>query len=380
MTLNFSWIKKLDWILVSSALALVFFGLVTMKSFGSGENYFFNRQIIWLLIAFFVFILTYSIDWSFLKTNSVFLLALYLFIILLLAVTAVLGEVTRGAASWIKIHSVTLEPVELIKPILILLLAKYFSKRHVDIARFLHLFISSLYLGLPFLLVLLQPDLGSAVVLGAIWLGMAVFSGIKLRQFLILLALGILVISIAWSSFLLPYQKERVFVFLNPQKDIQGAGYQAYQSMIAVGSGKIFGKGIGLGTQSRLEFLPEHATDFIFAAFAEEWGFFGIIIFFIFFGILLWRVLRFGVYAESNFEKLYSAGFAIFLFFQSSIHIGMNSGLLPITGLGMPFMSYGGSSLVSLFFALGILESLSLHKKGIFIGGEERFKEGVLGT
>ncbi len=351
-----------------------------MKSFGLGGDYFFNRQIIWLLVAFSVFILTCRADWSFLKTNSVFLLVLYLFLILLLVLAAIFGEITRGAASWVKIYSVTLEPVELIKPVLILLLAKYFSKRHVDIARFLHLFISSLYAGLPFLLVLIQPDFGSAVVLGAIWLGMALFSGIKLRQFLILMAVGILIISVAWSSFLLPYQKARILTFLSPGRDIQGAGYQAYQSMIAVGSGQIFGKGIGLGTQSRLEFLPEHATDFIFAAFAEEWGFFGMIIFFIFWGILLWRVLRFGIYGESNFEKLYSAGLAIFLFFQSGIHIGMNSGLLPITGLGMPFMSYGGSSLVSLFFALGILESFSLHKKGVFIGTEERFKEGVLGT
>ena len=379
MLAHFSWIKKLDWILISSALVLSFLGFATIKSFG-GSDYFFNRQIIWLLAALLVFILTCRVDWSFLKTNSIFLLVLYLFLILLLVVTAIVGETTRGAASWIKIHSVTLEPVELIKPILVLLLAKYFSKRHVDIARFLHLFISSLYAGLPFLLVLVQPDFGSAAVLGAIWLGMALFSGVKLRHFLILMAIGLIVLSLAWSSFLLPYQKTRVLAFLNPQKDIQGAGYQAYQSMIAVGSGQIFGKGIGLGTQSRLEFLPEHATDFIFAAFAEEWGFLGMIIFFIFWGILLWRVIRFGIYAESNFEKLYAAGLAIFLFFQSSIHIGMNVGLLPITGLGMPFMSYGGSSLVSLFFALGILESFSLHKKGIFIGGEERFKEGVLGA
>ena len=371
-----------DWVLVFSAFVIVFLGLVTMKSFfgqpAGGSDYFFNRQLIWLGVALAVFFISLYIDWSFLKTNSIFLLIIYGIIVLLLAFLAFGGPVVRGSSSWLRIYSLSIEPVELMKPILLLILAKYFSKRHIEIARFFHLFISSVYAGVPVALVMLQPDLGSAIVLGALWLGIAIISGIKFRHLAMLFLSGILFIFVSWNIVLLPYQKERAISFLNPYFDPAGAGYQATQSMIALGSGGLFGKGVGHGTQSRLEFLPEHTTDFIFAAFAEEWGFFGVLIIFTFLGILIWRILRSGIYGESNFEKLYAGGLAILIFFQSAVHIGMNSGMLPITGLGMPFLSYGGSSLVSLFFALGILESFSIHKKGIFIGGEERYKEGVL--
>ena len=373
---------KLDWVLILSALMLVFLGLTVMKPFNdlSSSNYFFERQIIWLIVGLLSFFAAASIDWSFLKTNSIFLLMIYLILLIILAGLLVSGRLTRGAASWLNIGAINIEPVELVKPVLVLILAKYFAKRHIEIGRFWHLFISSLYAGIPMLLVMLQPDFGSAVVLGAIWLGVALVSGIKLRHLFFLFAIGLITATILWNFFFLPYQQSRILSFINPGSDIRGAGYHALQSTIAIGSGEIFGKGIGFGTQSRLAFLPEHTTDFIFAAFAEEWGLAGVFILFLFFGAVIWRILRAGIYGESNFEKLYAAGLAILLFFQASIHIGMNSGMLPITGLGMPFLSYGGSSLVSLFFALGILESFSIHKKGIFIGSEERFKEGILGA
>ncbi|MDP3934743.1 MAG: rod shape-determining protein RodA [Candidatus Giovannonibacteria bacterium] len=373
--------RNLDWALFLASMMLVLLGLAAMKSFGTDSDYFFIRQIIWTLAAIAVFFISaIFIDWSFLKTNSIFLLMLYLVLVLTLFFLILTGHTVKGASSWLKIGGLTIEPVELLKPVLVLLLAKYFSKRHVEIARFVHLFISFVYIAIPMALVMLQPDLGSAVVLGAIWLGMALVGGIKLRHLVFLFFTGLLIAAVAWSFFLLPYQKTRITAFINPQGDIRGAGYHAQQSVIAIGSGKIFGKGIGFGTQSRLEFLPEHETDFIFAAFAEEWGFVGVLFLLLFFGVIIWRILRAGIYGESNFEKLYAAGLAILLLFQSAIHIGMNAGVLPITGLGMPFLSYGGSSLVSLFWALGILESFSLRKKGIFIGTEDRFKEGILGA
>ncbi|KKT21689.1 MAG: Rod shape-determining protein RodA [Candidatus Giovannonibacteria bacterium GW2011_GWC2_43_8] len=348
--------KNLDWAPLLAALMLVLLGLVTMKSFGQGGDYFFTRQIIWALAGLLAFFISaIFIDWSFLKTNSIFLLMLYLGLVLTLFLLILTGQAVKGASSWLKIGGLTIEPVELLKPVLVLVLAKYFSKRHVEIARFVHLFISFVYAAVPMALVMLQPDLGSAIVLGAIWLGMALVGGIKLRHLIFLFFTGLLITTIAWNFFLLPYQKTRMTAFINPQNDIRGSGYHAQQSVIAIGSGEIFGKGIGLGTQSRLEFLPEHETDFIFAAFAEEWGFVGVLFLLLFFGIIIWRILRTGIYGESNFEKLYAAGLAILLLFQSAIHIGMNSGVLPITGLGMPFLSYGGSSLVSFFLALGIL-------------------------
>lgn len=377
-------LKGIDWVLVLSALTLVFLGLVTMKSFGSppgsAEDYFFSRQLIWIFAATAVFLVSVFIDWSFLKTNSVFLLILYFILVAALLLLIFAGRPVRGASSWFQVMGLGIEPVELIKPVLVLMLAKYFSKRHVEIARFARLAVSFIYAAIPAVLVAVQPDMGSAIVLLAIWLGMALAGGIKVRQLAVLFLFGAALGLILWSSVLLPYQKTRIISFLNPSLDARGAGYHALQSVIALGSGGMFGKGVGYGTQSRLEFLPENETDFIFAAFAEEWGFFGVLFLLFFLGVVFWRILLRGIYGESNFEKLYAAGLAIFIFFQSAIHIGMNSGVLPITGLGMPFLSYGGSSLVSLFWALGLLESFSIRKRGIFLGSEDRFEGGILGA
>lgn len=381
MTNIFRFFRGTDWILLLCILVVVLFGIITIKPFPIGEDgYFFSRQIIWLFLGLGVFFAALSIDWNFLKTNGIFLFFLYIFLLILLFMLIFTVSSIKGAASWYRVYSLSIEPVELMKVALVLLFAKYFSKRHIEIARFFHIFVSGAYALLPIGLVLVQPDFGSAMVLAALWLGMAIVGGIKIKHLLLLFILGILMFSILWSFIFAPYQKARIISFLNPQNDIRGSGYHALQSMIAVGSGGIFGKGIGYGTQSRLEFLPENETDFIFASFAEEWGFFGVIILFFFFSVILWRILRVGIYAENNFEKLYAAGLAVLLFFQSIIHIGMNVGMLPITGLGFPFLSYGGSSMLSLFLAVGILQSFHIRKKGIFIGSEERYKEGVLGV
>ena len=171
-----------------------------------------------------------------------------------------------------------------------------------------------------------------------------------------------------------PYQKARVLTFLNPSYDPQGAGYNAIQSMIAVGSGQIFGKGVGYGSQSRLNFLPESHTDFVFAAFAEEWGLVGIALFFIFFGIVIWRILYIGLHSRSNFTKLFAIGFALFIVFQSAIHIGMNMGMLPITGISLPFMSYGGSGLLILLAGVGILQSVYAHDYTYDVRGGESWE------
>ena len=288
----------------------------------------------------------------------------------------------RGAASWIKVGLFNIDPSEPMKLILVLLLAKYLSRRHIAIARIGVLLISGFYVALPAFLIFLQPNFGTAAMLGLLWLGMALVSGIRIRHLLALIFLGALSALILWLAVLLPYQKARIISFLDPYQDARGAGYHALQSMIAVGSGGTWGRGIGLGTQSRLAFLPEHETDFIFAAFAEEWGFIGTALLMFFYGVVLWRILHAGMYAESNFEKLFAAGIALLLFFQSSIHFGMNIGVFPITGLGLPMVSYGGSSLITTFFALGILESFSIHRhrRGVFLGVEERYQEGIVGA
>jgi len=248
--------------------------------------------------------------------------------------------------------------------LVILILSKYFSRRHVDIAHVKHIFISGFYAALPAFLIFLQPDFGSAIVFGVIWLGMVMISGISKKHLLYILLILILIFAISWLLVLKPYQKTRILTFLNPASDPRGAGYNALQSMIATGSGQLWGKGMGYGTQSRLEFLPEHQTDFIFAAFAEEWGFIGVLILFLCFGALVWRILKNAFECKGNFERFFGLGIAIFLVAHFVLHVGMNVGLLPITGLNMPFLSYGGSHLLTVFAGMGILMGMRNHSGG----------------
>ncbi len=214
---------------------------------------------------------------------------------------------------------------------------------------------SGAYAGILFLLIMAQPDFGSAIIVFSIWFGMVLFSGISLRHLAFLAVSGSAVFALLWKFVFAAYQKARILTFLNPLQDLQGAGYNAYQSMISVGSGEIFGKGFGYGTQSRLAFLPEYQTDFMFAAFSEEWGFVGSLMVISLFVFILYRILRVALVASGNFEKLYVIGFALFLFAHITIHIGINVGLLPVTGITIPFMSYGGTHMLVVFIGLGIL-------------------------
>lgn len=368
MSLLLRRLTNIDWVLFLAIIPLLSAGLLTMKGFsgleGAGGGYYFGRQIIWIFLGFAVFFIFSFIDWRFLRSGwlLVFLLVLSL---VPLALLLLLGIKTRGAASWFKIASLSVGPAEPVKLFLVLILAKYFSRRHIEIANIKHILISATYAIVPAALVFFQPDFGSAIIIAAIWLGMVMVSGINKKHLLLVFLTVFLIFSISWFFILKPYQKSRISTFLNPLKDPRGAGYNALQSMIAVGSGQFWGKGIGYGTQSRLEFLPEHQTDFIFAAFSEEWGFVGISIIFVFLGIVIWRILRNAFLGQSNFERLFGIGLAIFLVSHAAIHIGMNTGLLPITGIPMPFMSYGGSHLLTVFAGLGILMGMRRYSINI---------------
>ncbi len=204
-------------------------------------------------------------------------------------------------------------------------------------------------------LVFLQPDFGTAMILFLIWFGMVLVAGIRLRHLAVVFVVGLVAFGGLWEFAFQDYQKARIATFLDPLSDIQGAGYNAYQSTVAVGSGEIFGKGIGYGTQSKLLFLPEYETDFIFAAFAEEWGIVGVLILFIIFAVIFFRLLQHAVNGASNFAKLFATGVAIYLLSHFFIHVGINIGLLPVTGTTIPFLSYGGSHLVTEFAALGMV-------------------------
>lgn len=357
-------LQRIDWLLVLFILPIILAGLFTMKSFAvvDGGSDFFTRQIIWVAVSLTVFFVFASIDFRFLKRTDV-IVAIFLLTSSLLMLLFVFGDVSHGARSWFDLGGFSFQPADVMKLVLVLILAKYFSRRHVEIGNIKHVFISGSYALLPFLLVLLQPDFGSAMVIFFIWLGMVLVSGISKKHLLLLFVAGVAMFFILWSFVFAPYQKARITNFIHPLADIRGSGYNAFQSTIAVGSGQVIGKGLGFGTQSRLLFLPEYQTDFIFAAFAEEWGFVGSILILILYGLVMWRILYNASMGAFNFEILFGMGVAIFLMSHILVNIGMNVGLLPVTGIPLPFMSYGGSHLLTEFMALGILMSMRRYAR-----------------
>lgn len=359
-----SHIQKYDWVLTSSVFLLVAIGLMSLFSLSGVSAFpFFWRQIIWAAVGITMFILASFVDFRLFRTQSSAVFLFYLMSVMLLAAILLLGVRVRGIKAWFQFAGVAVQPVELVKLALVILLAKFFSKRHIEIYRIRHLVVSGLYMFVPLLLVLLQPDLGSVIVLVAVWIAIVLFSGMKVRHFFSLMLIGAVIVGIAWFAMLLPYQKARITSFLDPYRDPKGAGYQMIQSMIAVGSGQMLGKGLGYGSQSHLHFLPEPETDFIFAAYAEEWGYVGTLILLGLFFTVLWRIMRIGARARDNFSRLYTLGFSALLFAQALIHIGMNMAVLPITGITLPFVSYGGSSLVMSLIGIGIVQNIKINAR-----------------
>jgi rod shape determining protein RodA len=354
-------LPQIDWLLFLFILPVLGAGLVTMKSF-TEETPYFSHQLIWIGISFVIFFFLSYIDFRFLKRTDV-LVTLFCFFSGLLLLLFVLGHISNGAQSWFSFGGFSFQPSDMMKLVVILMLAKYFSRRHVEIDNFKHIFISGLYALIPFLLVFLQPDFGGAMIIFFIWLGMTLVSGISKRYLLYVVGTGAVVFVLLWSFVFHPYQKARIVNFIQPLTNIHGSGYNVYQSTIAVGSGQIFGKGVGFGTQSRLKFLPEYQTDFIFAAFGEEWGFVGVILLFILLGLIIWRILHIAVLGATNFEILYGIGLAIYFMSHFIINIGMNIGIMPVTGITLPFMSYGGSHLLTEFIGLGILMGMYRYRR-----------------
>lgn len=351
----------IDWILFLAIVPLVLAGLVTMHSF-VGDSIFFERQVVWVLVSCVFFFGLSFIDFKFLRRTQV-VTWIFVLAVALLGSLFFVGTVAKGAQSWLSFGAFNVQPAELVKLVLVLVLAKYFSRRHVEIRNIRHIMVSGAYAFVLFLLVLVQPDFGSALIIFFIWFGMVMVSGISKKHLLLVGAVGVLAFAFMWVAVLQPYQKARIMTFLHPLQDIQGTGYNAYQSTIAVGSGQLLGKGVGYGTQSRLEFLPEYETDFIFAAFAEEWGFVGVVLLFALFGVVIWRIIANALRGATNFETLFGIGVAIMLMSHFAIHVGMNIGLLPVTGLTIPFMSYGGTHLVVTFMALGILMGMRRYAR-----------------
>ncbi len=339
--------KNIDWILFGSVVLVSLAGLVTMNSL-------FDRQAILLVISIIIFFGASVINWSFLKDTRI-IVTLFVLSVGVLSMLFILGSIFKGAQSWFDFGIFSFQPADPIKLVIILLLAKYFSRRHIEIANIRHILVSGFYVFVIFILVFLQPDFGSAIIIFLLWLGMVLVSGISKKHLLAVFFMGLIVFGALWFFVFQPYQKSRIVNFIHPLTDIRGSGYNAYQSTIAVGSGEVWGKGIGYGTQSKLQFLPEYQTDFIFAAFAEEWGFAGVMLLFVLYGLIFFKMLRISFNGGGNFEILFGVGLTILFVTHTTIHIGMNIGLLPVTGNTLPFMSYGGSHLLTEFLGLGML-------------------------
>jgi len=331
------------------------------SSIGKGDFLNFKKQIIFFGGGFFLMLTLSFFDWRELRENPYLILIFYFLCLFGLVGLFFLAPEIRGVKSWYKLGPVSLDPIEFTKIILIILLAKYFSMRHIEMYRVRHILLSGAYILLPAILIFLQPDLGSVLILIALWIGVLIISGIKLRHFLILVLCGLLILILSWSFLLKDYQKERVLSFLTPGIDPLGVSWSQNQAKIAIGSGGVFGQGIGQGSQTQYGFLPEPQTDFIFAAIAEETGLIGISVLLFLFSILIWRVIKIAISSQTNFPRLFAAGFSVLLISQIFIHIGMNLGMVPVIGISLPLISYGGSSLITILIALGLIQNIKTN-------------------
>ena len=350
---------KFDWYLILPALFLLGFGLGIIASVSPSHL---PQHLLYILLAlgFFLFFSFFDLDILFPLSPLIYLLSL-LFLILPFLV----GTVTRGSVRWIPLGSFTIQPSEIVKPFLSLLAAWFWTKENFSLKRLF--FFSGIFFP-AVLLIFLQPDLGNALVVLSIFGGVLLFSGIKWRQLLLLVLVVGVIFPLAWFT-LHDYQKMRIVHFPNPYSDPLGEGYNLIQSKIAIGSGGIFGRGLGRGTQSHLAFLPEKHTDFIFASLAEELGLVGSGIVFGLYLLLFWRILKIAQQTRQRPLFLLAMGLFFSLFFQTTVNLGMNIGLLPITGITLPLISYGGSSVLATMISLGILEAISRQR------GEERVLE-----
>jgi len=288
--------------------------------------------------------------------------------VLLLGAVAITGQITHGAQRWIDLRFFLFQPSEMSKVLLVLVVAKYMADNSERMGRVPILLVSFSFVVIPIVLIYLQPDLGTAIVLAGTWAVMALASGLRWRYVLIIGAILLVAAPFIWTN-LRAYQQERVLTFVDPGRDPLGAGYNVTQSRIAIGSGGVWGAGFCSGTQSQLKFLRNRSTDFIFSVIAEELGFVGSVFVIALFAFILFRLVRAAGQARNTYGKLIALGIAGMLFVQSGVNMGMNLGLMPVTGIPLPFVSAGGSSLISLLAAEGIVQSILLRQHGLELEG-----------
>ncbi len=357
LLLNFDWILLLLLLLVCGmALFNLYSASYPPKGYGLPP---YVKQSYFYLAGFCIIVFMLLFDYKIFHFLNYFI---YIFIILLLGLLFVVGVEAGGAQRWIDLGFFRLQPSEPAKLMIVITLASYYSKKEIyDGYTIRQLIMPGFLTSIPFILILIQPDLGTALMLAIIFISITVFVRLRLFTYLFLGCGGIAAVIFAWNNLLKPYQKQRVQTFLNPEHDPNGEGYQILQSKIAVGSGGEFGKGYLKGTQGHLSFLPERHTDFAFSVWCEEWGFAGSAFFLIiYFMMLLWG-LRVAMNAKDRFGMLLAYGVVMLIFWQAVINILMVLGFLPVVGIPLPLVSYGGSSLFTTLIALAILLNVSMR-------------------
>ena len=352
--------NKLDKVLLLAVLAILLIGLTVLYSASKeyGQQNIVLCQAFWILFGIVLMIVATRVDYQ--RFISISYL-LYGINILLLVLVLFFGKAAGGAHRWLSFGAFNIQPSEIAKITLILALSAYMSRRKADVAKISFPF-GALLIALPaFILILIEPDLGGALLLLPITLAMLFTAGARVKHLASLVFLGIASLPVFWH-FLKDYQKQRLFVFVNPNMDPLGSGYTVIQSKIAVGSGGLFGKGWLGGTQNQLNFLPERHTDFIFSVVGEEWGFLGARILVRLYTLVIYRGTKIIETTPDTYGRLMAAGFVALFFLQVAINVGMTIGFLPVVGLTLPLISYGGSSLVVMLVCIGLLLNIGMRR------------------
>ncbi|MGQ9756308.1 MAG: rod shape-determining protein RodA [Desulfotomaculales bacterium] len=370
-------LRNLDFTLMLAVAGVVSLGLVTIASAthatgggGADSLYYVKMQLVWICLG--LIILGAILLWRY-EELAKYSRLLYAVNLVMLGAVLVVGREALGAQRWIQIGPFSFQPSEFAKLFMIITLATFLSKREGRLKRFRDLLPVFAYVALPMLLILKQPDLGTSLVFLAITFGMLFVAGVRPSLLVLLGGGGAVGMGFwIWAALkygvwipLKDYQLTRLTIFLDPWQDWQGAGYHMIQSQIAIGSGGPLGRGLFNGTQNQLNFLPEQHTDFIFSAFAEEWGFAGALVLLCLLFIVLYRALRIALHAKDTFGTLMATGIASMLIFHILINIGMTMGIMPVTGIPLPFFSYGGSAMLTNMSSLGLLLNIWVRRRQI---------------
>lgn len=367
--------RRTDFILLAATGFLAALGLLILYSSGiqsglTGSQLDTSRQILYVLVGFVLLWVFARLDYSILKSYSRFI---YIIMIGMLLIVEIFGATRLGATRWINLGFFQFQPSEFAKLALTIVLAKFFSVNYDQSDKLKYLIYSMLYLLPPLALVVLQPDLGTGMVLVVIWLVMALLSRAKKRYFIIMAAAFLIAIPVIYPR-LAPYQRQRITTFIDPTANPSGTGYNVNQAIIAVGSGGTFGQGLSSGSQSQGNFLPSQHTDFIFAVLSEKLGFLGAVVCIALYCVLVIRALWIAKNSSDRFGTFLGAGIATMFAFHVVINIGMNIGILPVTGIPLPFISAGGTSMLISLISVGILESIYARRRTMTLGSKEVYE------